>query len=247
MCDVCVSRRIVLGGLAAFVAGGAVAAPVPRLAQAGLIEPQMRMAEGVALTLDCCDGGVDHRILDVLVREKIPATLFVSGKWVKHNSEAAAAVIAVAELFEIGNHGARHLMCVDEAGEDWDVRAAGSAQGVADEVTGGAKLLQAAGAPWPKWYRGAAALYTASGLEVAQDLGYRIAGFSLNGDEGASLAAAQVARRIGGAVAGDVIIAHLNQPHRAAGEGVAQGILALRDRGVRFVKLSDPANVIRAI
>jgi hypothetical protein len=34
-----------------------------------------------------------------------------------------------------------------------------------------------------------------------------------------------------------VVISHINQPHRASGEGVAQGVLALKRRGVRFVRL----------
>jgi peptidoglycan/xylan/chitin deacetylase (PgdA/CDA1 family) len=247
MCEVCMGRRGVLAGMIALCAGRAAAVPAPRLPRAVLLEPHMRMTEGVALTLDCCDGGVDDRILDVLLRERIPATLFVSGKWLKHNSLAMDAVLAAPDLFEIGNHGARHLMCVDEVGQDWGVPAAGSAQAVSAEITDGARLLQAAGAAWPGWYRGAAALYTAGGLAVAQGLGWRIAGFSLNGDAGASLGAAEVARRYAAAVAGDVIISHLNQPHRAAGAGVAKGILALRNRGVRFVRLSDPGNVFSAV
>lgn len=47
------------------------------------------------------------------------------------------------------------------------------------------------------------------------------------------------AKRIAGARDGDVIIAHINQPKRASGAGVAEGILALKAKGYRFVLLRD--------
>jgi hypothetical protein len=70
-------------------------------------------------------------------------------------------------------------------------------------------------------------------------MGYKIGGYSLNGDQGASLLAPVVARRISAARDGDVIISHINQPTRSAGEGVAKGILALQAKGMKFVKLRD--------
>jgi hypothetical protein len=56
---------------------------------------------------------------------------------------------------------------------------------------------------------------------------------------GASLPAASVERRIRAAKNGDVIIAHINQPKRVSGAGVAAGLLALHAEGVRFVRLDD--------
>jgi hypothetical protein len=70
-------------------------------------------------------------------------------------------------------------------------------------------------------------------------LGYQIAGFSLNADYGASASAKTAKERVISAKPGDVIIAHINQPTRAAGEGIAEGLLALKQRGTRFVLLRD--------
>jgi peptidoglycan/xylan/chitin deacetylase (PgdA/CDA1 family) len=75
-------------------------------------------------------------------------------------------------------------------------------------------------------------------LRIRQ-LGYRIAGFSLNADFGASIPAAKVAERLATAKDGDVIIGHINQPKRSSGEGIVTGILALKQRGFRFVRLSE--------
>ncbi|TIT39415.1 MAG: polysaccharide deacetylase, partial [Mesorhizobium sp.] len=53
------------------------------------------------------------------------------------------------------------------------------------------------------------------------------------------LGAKETAKRIAAAKDGDVIIAHINQPTHAAGEGVVQGLLALKDKGMTFVRLDD--------
>ena len=55
-----------------------------------LVEPSLHIASGgaspqVALTLDACTGAADGRILDELVADHVPATIFVTGRWLRHN------------------------------------------------------------------------------------------------------------------------------------------------------------------
>lgn len=66
---------------------------------------------------------------------------------------------------------------------------------------------------------------------MIRKLGFKIAGFSINGDGGSLLGAKETARRIAAAKVDDVIIAHINQPTHAAGEGVVQSLLALKGEG----------------
>lgn len=179
------------------------------------------------------------RILSVLVDSRLPATIFVTGKWLHRNAAAAAILQAHPDLFEVENHGLRHLPPIDTPRSVFGLHSAGSAAALKAEVVGGAEAMSASGFASPRWYRGATAEYTASSIAEIRALGYRVAGFSLNGDAGATLSAGAARRRIEQAKDGDVIIAHLNQPNRQAGGGVAAGILALNARGVRFVKLSD--------
>ncbi|TMV84540.1 polysaccharide deacetylase [Thioclava sp. BHET1] len=238
-----ISRRALLAGLG-------VAPLLPRMAQAhlpsDLIEPHMHLLAPlsgpptVALTFDACDGHTDHRILDLLLTEEIPATIFVSGLWLRRNGPDFARLLSRPDLFEIGDHGLHHHAAIDRDLRLWGVPSAGSPQGVATEVTGGTELILKAGGPRPRWFRGATALYTQSAMTEIRALGYRIAGFSINGDQGASLGATEVRRRYLSAAAGDVLISHINQPHRPAGNGVVAGIHALRSRGYRFVRLSEP-------
>ncbi|MBS0564582.1 MAG: polysaccharide deacetylase family protein [Proteobacteria bacterium] len=237
-------RALLMQGLAAPVLLAGLVRPAQAVLSAHLVEPHMRLAGGgaaprVALTLDACDGHADRRILDLLLSERIAATIFVAGPWLARNHDAFARLLANPDLIEIGNHGARHRSAIEDGEVLWGVRAAGSAAGVEAEVRGGADLLVAAGAPRPRWYRDATARYSPDALALIAGLGCRVAGFSLNADQGASLGAAQVRGRIAGAEDGAVIIAHVNQPGRSAGAGVAEGLRALKERGVGFVRLSD--------
>jgi peptidoglycan/xylan/chitin deacetylase (PgdA/CDA1 family) len=212
-----------------------------------LVEPSLRLQEHqggaprVALTLDACSGKVDHRILDVLLRERIPATIFVTARWLKRNADAVAILAAHPDLFEVEDHGREHLAAIDRVTRVYGVKSAGSPEALALEVGGGAEAMIAAGLDKPRWFRGATAKYSPSAIALIESMGYRIAGYSLNGDGGSLLGAKATERRIAGAKDGDVIIAHVNQPTHAAGEGVAAGILVLRKRGFEFVLLRDAA------
>ena len=217
----------------------------------GLSEPKLKLAKiqgsagrtgpRVALTFDACSGKTDQRIFSTLVENRIPATIFATARWIRHNPDAVAVLKANPDLFEVENHGAMHVPAVDKPAMVYGIPAAGSPEAVTAEVTGGANAIEAAGFAAPHWFRGATARYNSGAMAEISGLGFRVAGYSLNGDDGASVSAATAEKRLSGAKDGSVIIAHINQPDRPAGEGVARGILALKARGAFFVKLSDAA------
>ena len=62
----------------------------------------------LALTFDACDGACDDALLDTLQRNSIPATMFLNARWIDANP-ARARQLAANPLFEIGNHGTRHV------------------------------------------------------------------------------------------------------------------------------------------
>jgi peptidoglycan/xylan/chitin deacetylase (PgdA/CDA1 family) len=227
----------VLAGLLLCASTGAFAATP-------LIEPRMVLFHGgmsrmVALTLDACGGATDSRILSMLVADHIPATIFATAIWIRRNSAALAVMKAHPDLFEIEDHGARHRPAIDRPMTVYGVAAAGSPAAVRAEVEGGRAAIIAATGKSPHWFRGATGKYTASSLALIQSMNLRVAGYSIAADEGALLGAAATARRIEAAHSGDVIIAHINQPHRPAGAGVVEGVLRLKTEGYRFVTLAD--------
>src|SRR4051812_28718873 len=89
------------------------------LARTADVEPGLRIAalpasgeRVVALTFDACMGDTDHRILDTLVDQAIPATIFATHRWLRKNTEAIATLLAHPDLFEIENHGDMHLPAI---------------------------------------------------------------------------------------------------------------------------------------
>ena len=216
-------------------------------AQAGtLLEPSLHLKPSavagetrIALTLDACGDRTDNRILSALVDNNIPATIFVTGLWLKRNKVAFAIMRAHPELFEIEDHGARHIPAVDTPVRIYGIRAAGSPEAVDAEVRGGATAIEKAGGDAPRWFRGATAKYSATSMKEIEGLGFRVAGYSINADGGSLLPAATTEKRVAAAKDGDVIIAHINQPSHSAGAGLVKGLLELKARGVSFVRLQD--------
>ena len=229
-----------------------LAAPLARAAPAGPQELHHRLdtsapghAQDVALTLDACGGAYDQALINTLVRLRVPATLFVTRRWLDANPAALRQLLAHPDLFELENHGAAHVPAV--VGRSvYGLKGPADVAGVEHEVADGAQAVaRAAGRP-PQWFRGAGAAYDTPGQQAVQRLGYRIAGFSVNADGGATLPAASVAGRLRSVAPGQIIIAHMNKPASGTARGLADALPGLLARGVRFVKLSDAAAVLPA-
>jgi peptidoglycan/xylan/chitin deacetylase (PgdA/CDA1 family) len=195
----------------------------------------------IALTFDCCPGAFDARIATVLVSERIPATIFVTGLWLRRNPEGLALLLAHPDLFAIENHGELHIPPVLGDRTIYGIRAAGDLPAIRREIDGGAQAIRAATGAVPRWYRAATGFYTPSVIPEIQSMGFAIAGYSLSADQGASLPATRVAARLAGARSGDVIVAHLNQPLRPSGQGVVEGLQELQRQGTNFVRLDQVA------
>ncbi len=228
-------------GLTRRAFGGGALAVLPL--RSGLIEPPLRLPPSerltVALTLDACPGAFDERLAQVLVKSSIPATIFITTVWMRRNPTGLAFLLAHRDLFSLQNNGDRHVPPVLGEHTLYGIRTAGTLDAIRAEVANGASAIVAASSETPKWYRGAAALYSPGAIAPIRQMGFGIAGYSLNADMGASLPAATVAARIAKARDGDVIIGHINQPLRPSGAGIAAGVVALKRQGVAFVFLPD--------
>ena len=193
----------------------------------------------VALTLDACGGSFDVELAHFLIEHRIQATIFATRRWIRRNPDGLAILKAHADLFDIENHGANHLPAI--IGTD---RSVYGLAGVADlkqlkrEVSGGAEAVKAATGIAPRWYRGATGEYDPEALKTIEAMGYKVAGFSVNADNGATLPKKLIVGRLKKVRSGDIIIAHLNKPASDTGKGLAEGLQRLLDKGFRFVKLA---------
>ena len=212
-----------------------------------LIEPHHRLAPGeagpgqaVALTLDACGGGFDAELIALLVAHRVPATIFVTRKWLDRNPIGAAELLAHTDLFELEDHGRAHVPATLGAGRRaYGISGSPNVAHLQAEVLQGAEAITRLSGRAPRYYRGATALYDSAAIKTIEAMGYAIAGFSVNADAGATLSRAGVAARLRGVQAGDIIIAHMNKPAGGTAKGFALALPELLARGFRFVKLSD--------
>lgn len=255
-CPCCQVPRLSRRGFLAGVGAAGMASLVPALgAEAGeaLLEPRLTLktaghgARTVALTLDACPGGFDEALISNLIAWRVPATLFMTGAWIHANPRGLDVILRHPDLFSIGNHGAKHIPAVLGQRTVFGLKVAGDTDAIRDEIARGEDAIVQTTGQRPAWYRGAAALYSPAAFPVIETMGLSVAGFSLNADMGASLPASVVAARIQQAVDGDVIIAHMNQPHRLSGPGVSEGVRRLLAEGVTFIRLEAETPSIAVI
>jgi peptidoglycan/xylan/chitin deacetylase (PgdA/CDA1 family) len=232
--------------LVALLPTAAIAEPRPIEVHQVLAVSGSADASVAALTLDACDGGFDADLIGFLIKNRIAATIFATKKWLDHNPAAVALLKAHSDLFDIENHGANHVPAV--IGRNREVYGITGESDVAHlerEVMRGAAAVSAATGLPPHWYRGAAGEYDPEAIKRIEAMGFKVAGFSLNADDGATLSRRRVMARLKKVKDGDIIIAHLNKPDSDTAEGLIEGLKQLRDRRFRFVKLNE-AQVVPA-
>ena len=195
----------------------------------------------MALTLDACSGAYDRRLIQLLVQHRVPATLFVTKRWLDGNRSAVHDMLQHSDLFEFENHGAQHVPAVVGPASQrlYGMKLQPDSEALRAEIAGGADAVRIATGRTPRYFRGAGAAYDSAGQTMVQALGYRIAGFSVNADAGATVPASVVALRLRKVQPGDVVIAHMNHPASGTAEGFARALPELLQRGVVFVKLSQ--------
>jgi peptidoglycan/xylan/chitin deacetylase (PgdA/CDA1 family) len=188
----------------------------------------------IALTFDACDGKCDEKVVDTLQRNGIPAVLFFCAKWLDANP-GRAVQLAADPLFEIGNHGTRHVP-LSVSGRSADgIGGTRSAQQVVDEVwTNHDKLVALTGRA-PTWFRPGTAYYDDVAVEIVRELGEQPLGFSVNGDRGATAPSAAVQSAYVGATPGSIVISHMNHPESGTGAGVAAAVPVMLAAGWQFV------------
>ena len=232
--------------LVALLPTAAIAEPAPIEVHQVLAKTGSGNVSVAALTLDACDGGFDADLIGFLIENRIAATIFATKKWLDRNPAAVALLKAHSDLFDVENHGANHIPAV--IGRNREVYGIPGESDVAhlkrEVMRGGAAISAATGTP-PHWYRGATGEYDPEAITVIEAMGYKVAGFSVNADDGATLSRRRVIARLKKVKDGDIILAHLNKPDSDTAEGLIEGLKQLRDRGFRFVKLSE-AEVVPA-
>jgi len=188
----------------------------------------------VALTFDACEAGkptvVDNGITGILAAERIPYTIFVSGRFARSHA-GEVAELARSEMVEIENHSFNHPLHMETL----------SAERVAQEVAATESLLLQITGRRTRFFRFPGGNYDARTLAHVQALGYRVVHWGLaSGDPDPGMSAARLTTRIlANTHNGSIHIFHINGRGVHTGEALPRIIEGLRQRGYRFVRLDD--------
>ncbi len=196
----------------------------------------------IALTLDACGGEhgskYDKELIDFLVKENIPATLFINYRWIEANKDIFMN-LSKNNNFEIENHGYSHKPLSVNKKSVYNIEGTSNVEDVINEIKLNNDAIYKLTGKKPKYFRSGTAYYDEVAIKIADELGYKIAGFSINGDGGATFSKEEVINEVSKAKAGDIIISHFNQPNGNTYEGLKEALIILREKGYKFVKLGE--------
>lgn len=210
----------------------------------GVDEDLVTQQKIVALTFDACGGphgsGYDAELVDYLRREKIPATLCVSGRWIDRNL-ATFRELARDPLFEIANHGFNHRPCSIDGESEYGIRGTPDAADAFDEIEANRRKIQAITGKAPSFFRSATAFTDEACARLARQLGVTMFSFDvLSGDAVAGTPKEVITENVvKGVRPGVIVIMHFNRPAWNSAEALRDIIPALRAQGYQFARLQD--------
>ena len=207
------------------------------MALPGIVTTFAASGRQLALTFDACDRACDDALLDALERNGVPALVFVCSKWIDDNP-GRTEQLAANPLFDVGNHGTRHVPLSVTGRSAYGIAGTASASEVIDEVWGEQSRLTALTGRAPAFFRTGTAHYDDVAGRLVDDLGLTPVGFSVNADNGATSPAGVVRAAISSAAPGSIVLAHLNHPGSGTGAGVASALPAMLADGWQFVPLA---------
>ena len=213
----------------------AAALPTPGVVPA-LWRPISRVTThepAVAITFDACATkkgwyGFDRDVFDILKREQVPATIFVSGRWVDTHPEAMGDLTG-DPLIEFGDHSYDHphmtQLPAERVGEEIDQTEAALGRYGRRSV--------AFRPPFGEWNRRVIEIVHGRNLPtVTWDV--------VSGDPSTRTTTAAMIRAVlGHARAGSIIVFHINGRGWKTHEALPAILSGLRERGFRLVPLSE--------
>jgi peptidoglycan/xylan/chitin deacetylase (PgdA/CDA1 family) len=187
----------------------------------------------VAITFDACATrthgyGFDRKVYEILKEAKVPATIFVSGRWVDFHP-AEMKELAADPLVTFGDHSYDHphmpQLSAARMGAEIDQTEAALARY--------GKKSVAFRPPFGDWNRHVVDVVRAHGLQtVTWDV--------VSGDPSKKTTKAGMIRNVvGRAKAGSIVIFHINGRGLKTAEALPEILRALREEGLRFVSLAD--------
>jgi peptidoglycan/xylan/chitin deacetylase (PgdA/CDA1 family) len=179
----------------------------------------------------------DKEIIDELVANKVPATLFLTGMWIESYATTTTELSA-NPLFEIGNHSYSHPAFSSPCYK----LATTTESGDAFQISKTDQLLSEYAPHHSMLFRFPGLCYDIDDIKAATKAGYTIIGGDVLGGDGFQVSADAIVSNVVNKVhSGSIIVLHMmggpNAPKTA--EALPAIIQTLRKEGYRFVTVSD--------
>lgn len=222
-------RRLRLALNAGLVAAGLFCGPA---AKAEMITHLPGADKVVALTFDACESRrpahLDRPIADYLISQKIPFTVFVSGRFARDNV-AAVTELAALDFVEIENHSMNHDNHMDRMDDAAVTREVEEADRTLFQITG----------RHTHYFRFPAGVYSPQGLARVESLGYKVVHWSFaSGDPARSVTPDHLKEWVLLKTRpASILIFHINGRGWSTGQALPEIVSTLRRRGYRFVTL----------
>lgn len=192
----------------------------------------------LALTFDACDAGYDAKLINCLIKEKVPATLFITGDWIdKFPNEFDS--LSANSLFEIENQGLK-LKPAGVSGQIiYEIQSSTNVADFEAQVAENALKISLLTGRFPKFFRPATAYYDDVAVKITKKLGYEPVGYSINGEPDGNCKKSDIIKQLISVPNGSIVLMHMNHPETETAEGVIASIPFLKKMGYRFVRLQD--------
>jgi peptidoglycan/xylan/chitin deacetylase (PgdA/CDA1 family) len=187
----------------------------------------------VALTFDACESKtpafLDRGIADYLLAEKLPFTIFVAGRFARHN-QAVLKDLASHDFVELENHSFDHDNHMERMSDEQIRR----------QITETDDLLAGITGQHTRYFRFPAGNHDDHGVALAEQLGYRVVHWRFaSGDPVRELTAKHLEEWVLSQTRpGDILIFHINGRGWRTAEALPRIVEALKKRGYRFTTLA---------
>ena len=209
--------------------------PVPAVAQ--VIKSGPPTCPGVALTFDLCPvrkgSGYDQPLMDYLITHRIPATFFMSGKWMAKHEPEVGRLLGMG-VFEVGTHGEVHAHLPMHDADEQRTEILGPVTTLRDDYAHKATLFRP---PYGE--------YNDVTVAVVNKLGLRFIQWNIeSGDPAPTLSAEQILTRVAmRAKPGSIIVFHANGKGRQTRRVIEQLTSDILPRkGLRPMTVSELLN-----
>jgi peptidoglycan/xylan/chitin deacetylase (PgdA/CDA1 family) len=188
----------------------------------------------VAITFDACEtknpAYFDQNLLSYLIREKLPVTLFVGGRFARRNRDRLSE-LSTYDFIEIENHSFNHPQHMESLTEGE----------IKEEILSNQDLLESITAKKTRLFRFPGGNYDSTSLAVVESLGYKVVHWSFeSGDPNPKWTTDGLFQRVVSKTKpGSILIFHINGRGIHTAEALPRIVEKLRSEGYRFVKLGD--------